>query len=344
MHCGSTMRVAVLSDIHGNWFALLNVLNDAVREDVTQIWCLGDVVGYGPHSLECYQELRDVERRRGVSLGAWVAGNHDWGLAGRISLGPLFRPEAEWVLRQTKMLESRDKEVQRRFDQMCEFLAARPTFDESAQAGVWLMHGWVTRNEQGEIDERANITGDHSYIWGGGEDGWKAERSWKVLSGLATDDTHRPGIILAGHTHQPLLLWRHLGRSDCRSDWRAYPPPEEDLCPLAGWLGGCPKCGQDGPCQSRRRWGQSIDLPSDPVLINPGSVGQPRDGCPAAAYVILDFEEHRTRVTFKRLGYDVQATKYALARLAKKPDGSPDPEAMRDHLKSLRTALTKGEW
>jgi predicted phosphodiesterase len=333
------MRVAVLSDIHGNWFALLSVLNDALQEDVDQVWCLGDVAGYGPYSLECYEELRDLERRWHISLGAWVAGNHDWGLAGRIPLeDPLFRPEAKWALQQTKMLAATDEEAHCRFGEMCAFLAQSPTFTESPQAGVWLMHGRVTNNEQGNINELSNVTGRGSYIRYVEEDAWKAERSWEMMSDLATDETHRPGIILAGHTHEP-LLW-------CRSgsyDWREDPPQAAGLSPPAGWLEGCPKCGQEGPCRSRRRWEQSIVLPREPVLINPGSVGQPRDGCPAAAYVVLDFEKYRTQMTFKRVGYQVQATVDSLARLATMADGRPDPRAMRTYVETLRTTLTRGE-
>ena len=332
------MRVAVLSDIHGNWLALLTVLDDALRKErVDQVWCLGDVVGYGPYSLECYEELRNPEWH--VSLAAWIAGNHDWGLAGRIPLdSSMFRFEAQWALRQTKMLASRDRDGQRRLEEMCAFLAARPTFAASPQAGVWLMHGRVKSDGQGGIDERANVTTEESYICYE-EDAWKAETSWAVMSSLATDETQRPGIILAGHTHEQLLLHRLGSR-----DWRVYPLPETDFSPPTGWLEGCPRCGRYGPCQVHRRWGQSIVLPGEPVLINPGSVGQPRDGCPAAAYAILDFGRYRTQVTFKRLGYDVQGTKYALARLAKTAEGRPDPAAMATYVETLRTVLARGEY
>ncbi|HUT35995.1 MAG TPA: metallophosphoesterase family protein [Planctomycetota bacterium] len=43
-----------------------------------------------------------------------------------------------------------------------------------------------------------------------------------------------------------------------------------------------------------------------PYLINPGSVGQPRDGNPAAAYAVLDTAEKT--VTFRRVAYDVEDT------------------------------------
>ena len=41
-------------------------------------------------------------------------------------------------------------------------------------------------------------------------------------------------------------------------------------------------------------------------LLNPGSVGQPRDGDPRAAWLLLDFDERRA--VFKRAEYDVEKT------------------------------------
>lgn len=53
-----------------------------------------------------------------------------------------------------------------------------------------------------------------------------------------------------------------------------------------------------------------VDLPvqlrNDRLIINPGSVGQPRDGLPTASYVMYDFEE--STITHHRAGYDIGAT------------------------------------
>ena len=42
------MRVLVISDIHANYTAFETVLEDA--DDFDAVWCLGDVVGYGPEA------------------------------------------------------------------------------------------------------------------------------------------------------------------------------------------------------------------------------------------------------------------------------------------------------
>ncbi|HJX03674.1 MAG TPA: metallophosphoesterase family protein [Dehalococcoidia bacterium] len=72
------MRYAILADIHANLEAFLAILHDIEqREGFDIIWCLGDVVGYGPDPHACIQLLREHEH-------ICVAGNHDWAATGRI--------------------------------------------------------------------------------------------------------------------------------------------------------------------------------------------------------------------------------------------------------------------
>ena len=64
------MKIAILSDIHSNLEALLSVLEDIDTNKINKIYCLGDVVGYGPDPKECCKELieRDIPT---------ILGNHD---------------------------------------------------------------------------------------------------------------------------------------------------------------------------------------------------------------------------------------------------------------------------
>jgi len=73
------MRVAVISDIHANRHALEAVLAAADKESPDEIWCLGDVVGYGPEPNRC---CAIVAERTSVCL----AGNHDLAVTGAIPL------------------------------------------------------------------------------------------------------------------------------------------------------------------------------------------------------------------------------------------------------------------
>lgn len=63
--------LAILSDIHSNLEALTAVLAELDRREVTEILCLGDVIGYGPNPIECL----DLIRRRSA---ATLMGNHDF--------------------------------------------------------------------------------------------------------------------------------------------------------------------------------------------------------------------------------------------------------------------------
>lgn len=93
------MRYAVISDIHSNLTAFQAVLQDIeARGGFERIWCLGDIVGYGPDPKECIELLRQHDH-------ICVAGNHDWGALGKIGIDD-FNPEAaiacHWTGQQLK--------------------------------------------------------------------------------------------------------------------------------------------------------------------------------------------------------------------------------------------------
>ena len=73
------MRIAVVSDVHANLHALEAVLAEVDEGGFDQVWCLGDVVGYGPRPNEC---VAIVQERAEICL----AGNHDLVVLGKISI------------------------------------------------------------------------------------------------------------------------------------------------------------------------------------------------------------------------------------------------------------------
>jgi len=88
------MRYAILADIHGNLDAFEAVLRDIDdKGGADELWCLGDVVGYGPDPAECIALLR-----RHPHL--CVAGNHDWAAIGKIDICD-FNPHAAEACRWT---------------------------------------------------------------------------------------------------------------------------------------------------------------------------------------------------------------------------------------------------
>jgi len=91
------MRNAIIADIHGNLEAFQAVLADAQqRSEIDELWCLGDVVGYGPEPGECIRLLRQHRH-------LCIAGNHDWAAIGKIDTSH-FNPEAaaacQWTAEQ----------------------------------------------------------------------------------------------------------------------------------------------------------------------------------------------------------------------------------------------------
>ena len=78
------MKVAIISDIHGNRQAFEAVLTDIAEENVEQVWCLGDLVGYGADPDTCVELARE-------HAAVCLAGNHDLAVAGKIPLDEFSR-------------------------------------------------------------------------------------------------------------------------------------------------------------------------------------------------------------------------------------------------------------
>ncbi|MDI6689999.1 MAG: metallophosphoesterase family protein [Actinomycetota bacterium] len=88
------MRYGIIADIHGNLAAFKEVIKHL--RGVDQIWCLGDVVGYGPDPNECIELLASFSH-------LCIAGNHDLGAIGKIDLDDFSldaRIACEWTGRE----------------------------------------------------------------------------------------------------------------------------------------------------------------------------------------------------------------------------------------------------
>ncbi|HWC09158.1 MAG TPA: metallophosphoesterase family protein, partial [Solirubrobacterales bacterium] len=87
------MRAAVLSDVHANLPALEAVLAAIERADVDQLWCLGDVVGYGADPEACTELVRE---RCNICL----VGNHDLAVLDELDISSFSgtaRAAVEWT-------------------------------------------------------------------------------------------------------------------------------------------------------------------------------------------------------------------------------------------------------
>ncbi len=84
------MRIAIVSDIHGNFEALQAVVMDMHRVGIDSAICLGDMISYGPESEKCVRRVRQMAWRT-------VMGNHELGLREPSHLG-WFNPQARQSL------------------------------------------------------------------------------------------------------------------------------------------------------------------------------------------------------------------------------------------------------
>ncbi len=85
------MRLAILSDIHSNLPALEAVLADARDAAVDEIWCLGDVVGYGAQPDQCATLVR-------AQCSVCLVGNHDLAALDALDIST-FSPAAAAAVR-----------------------------------------------------------------------------------------------------------------------------------------------------------------------------------------------------------------------------------------------------
>src|SRR5262245_7557787 len=119
---------AIIADIHGNLEALHAVLNDIARHDTSDIYCLGDIVGYGPNPCECVGLLMDCR----VAL----LGDHDLPAVVRPNESMLISPRSDrWTRRQLALpIPDQDGARGRR-----EFLATLPR--RHREGDMLFMHG-----------------------------------------------------------------------------------------------------------------------------------------------------------------------------------------------------------
>jgi predicted phosphodiesterase len=219
------VRVAIVSDIHGNLHALEAVLGAIDRDAPDAIWCLGDLVGYGPRPNRC---CAVVAERADFCL----IGNHDLAVLGRLDLDN-FQPDAALSARwTTAALE----------DEPRAYLESLESNGE--REGVGLFHA----------SPRDPV--------------WEYVLTPEVAAASMAAASQE--LVLVGHSHVAL----HYRVSD-------------GMLLLAGE-------------------GTHLGLTGDRWLLNPGSVGQPRDTDPRAAWMLLDLESRRA--SFHRVEYDVAKT------------------------------------
>jgi predicted phosphodiesterase len=238
------MRLAILSDIHANLPALEAVLADIEGAGLAELWCLGDVVGYGAQPDEC---ARLVEE----SCDLCLVGNHDLAVLGELDVSA-FSPAAAAAVRWTQ--ETADPAT-------LDFLRGLEPADETRDVALY------------HASPRDPVW---EYVL------WPDQAAECIAIQAAR-------VSLIGHSH--VALFFVMG---------------EDSRPRRGQsleLDGAARGAQAGA-------GTRVDLSEGRWLVNPGSVGQPRDGDPRAAWLELDTGSWEA--TYRRVEYEIDRAAEAI--------------------------------
>ncbi|MFN0060082.1 MAG: metallophosphoesterase family protein [Planctomycetota bacterium] len=228
------MKRAIISDIHANAAALEAVLADIAKQSVDSIYCLGDIIGYGPDPRACLLMCRAVQLN--------LMGNHEEAvLFEPIGFNPKARVAIEWTKDQLNLPDAPRDENRALWDLVGGML------DRHVEDGVLYVHA----SPREPIREYIFVS--------------DIRNTEKMDAIFACLDQR---VCFNGHTHTAGVF---------TEDYQFLPPSS---------------------------FGNTYKLGAQRVIINVGSVGQPRDGDPRSSYVIFDGET----VQFRRVPYDVERT------------------------------------
>lgn len=235
------MKILVISDIHANLTALEAVLSNVGEIDA--VWCLGDLVGYGPDPNDCIERVREFPNL------ACTIGNHDAACLNRID-PDTFNPEARLAIHwtQNELTESNTA-----FLNDLPEIIQQPTINATTDPHVTLVHG-----------------SPRQPVWEYLLDTYNATRSFNFF---------KTEYCFVGHTHLPVLFQL----SDGHQSAQLVTPNSNRIVEL-----------------------------SPRGILNPGSVGQPRDRDPRAAYALYDPDQLTWE--FRRVEYDIKVVQQRMQR------------------------------
>jgi diadenosine tetraphosphatase ApaH/serine/threonine PP2A family protein phosphatase len=239
------MRALVLSDIHSNLTALEAVLKDAGTVD--EVWCLGDMIGYGPDPNAVLERLRGLP-----NLTCCLLGNHDVALLGDMNFA-VFNTEArKSLIWQQESISAENLAHLRTLPQ-----------DTLVREKVTLAHG-----------------SPRDPVW---------EYILNTLVARLNFEAFETPYCFVGHSHIQCYFQLDLTRDRVSLEI----PPVNHVVKL-----------------------------SPRAILNPGSVGQPRDRNPHAAYAIYDSTEETWEP--RRAAYDFEAVQKRI-----RAAGLPEKHASR---------------
>lgn len=282
------MKVAVLSDVHANSEALEAVLHDAIDHNkVDKFWFLGDAVGRGPDPVPILRLINSY-----LEPQDWVLGNHDAMFRDLIMPGEKNGHHPISITKGNGLeIEVSGKVVSRAIWNATNNTAIETIIKNRLVVKAYeyedrfWRENFISQRFQPREIIQDNIryimvhgslsilqSDDHfeTYIWP-----WRDEGIHEEL--IALDELNQPSqqfnqVLLIGHTHIPFAV---LAKNQNKFEVLKL---EVDKT-------------------------YSMNAPN--VILNPGAVGQPRDWCVCASYMILDTEQNTFML--KKVPYDWQS-------------------------------------
>ena len=173
---GLLTRIAIISDIHANIYALETVLKDIHRKkNIEEIICLGDVVGYYPYPNECIELVKE-------QCSLTMLGNHDAGVIGD-EPAFYFNPTAYEMITWTK------ENIKTQHEKWLTTLPRRRTIERNGKSW-YLVHGSPFKV--------FDYMDAHS------------KKQWAITLDKAFETTETD-ILMVGHTHVPVKI-KHKGK------------------------------------------------------------------------------------------------------------------------------------
>jgi predicted phosphodiesterase len=235
------MQLAILSDVHSNLPALEAVLEDIAGTGAEELWCLGDVVGYGAQPDDCARLVAE-------HCSLCLVGNHDLAVLGELdisSFSPAAAAAVEWTQSNCEQ-------------ETIDFLRQLEPVDTSHEVALY------------HASPRDPVW---EYVL------WPEQAADCIAIQAAR-------VSFIGHSHVALF----------------FVSPDGHGSEAAG--------DEDSIRGAQAGQGTKLDLEEGRWLINPGSVGQPRDGDPRAAWLELDTEAWTA--SYRRVAYEIDRAAEAI--------------------------------
>ena len=257
------MLIAILSDIHSNHIALDFVIRDAKSRGVDEFWCLGDVIDFGWQPVEVLSALGPL-----IKFENWVMGNHDACYAGILEPGKFkFGVESQIMMKHNKVLIDNSPIAKDYVKNFFSTSQQPPKMKIKDGMVCYLTHsGYDTGYRYPWFDTRP-LDEDAKNLFKQIKTHPVKNKSWKIWE----ETNSYMHILFFGHTHLPVM---------------AYFDETQGEMKIIKVRSGTVDLRKD--CNNSRN-----------IVINPGSVGMPRDLLPYPSYVIMDTKKRQ--IEFRRV-------------------------------------------